>query len=374
MKRFFYLLLMTFLFNVVSQGQQTFVLDDFENGSVSFTDQVNINPPAHFDVAVVDNPLKAGINTSNKVWEWKRYDAETENKIWAGFYSTLKTEIPSGYHRIEIKYLRTNATSQIKVKCEGAVSKEIASVTPASKTNEWETMVFDIYANGIKNIKVFGFFPDYYEPIDPTAKVYVDDITIVYDPTITPPPAPTSISFFTNSSDDRFHDQSWVSQTSPSTVNAVLWSDPTQPGDKLPCVTSPVKDGANALKLQWKSAAGGDWNAIVAAIGWTPVDLSPMTYLKFWVNSPVAIAKADMPKLRFEASSGTPNNTGKVLIGNYMTADLAANTWTEITIPLADIWAVDPTFTAKDVVKGIFFSQNTTDNVEHTVYIDEIKF
>jgi hypothetical protein len=55
-------------------------------------------------------------------------------------------------------------------------------------------------------------------------------------------------------------------------------------------------------------------------------------------------------------------------------ADLAADTWTEVSIPLADIWAADPTFTAKDMIKGIFLSQNGNDNIEHTLYIDEIKF
>jgi hypothetical protein len=78
--------------------------------------------------------------------------------------------------------------------------------------------------------------------------------------------------------------------------------------------------------------------------------------------------------LRFEAGAGNPNNTGKVLMGNYLTSDLTANTWTEVTIPLANIWAADPTFLSKDVVKGIFFSQNTTDNVEHTLFIDEVTF
>lgn len=376
MKRLFTFLLMAFALNAIMLAQilTTFVLDDFENGQVNFTETVNVNPAAHFDIAVVDNPVKAGINTSNKVWEWKRYDAETENKIWAGFYSTLKTEIPTGYHRIEIKYLRKNATSQMKIKPEGAVSKEIASVNPATKTNEWETLVFDIYAAGIKNIKVFGFFPDFYEPIDPSATVYVDDIKIIYDPSITPPPAPTSISFFTDSKSNLFHDQSWVNVTAPSTVNGVAWDNPTQPGDKLPVVITPVKEGVNALKLQWKSVETGDWMALVAALDWKLADVSQMTHLKFWVNSPAALKKADMPKLRFEAGSGNPNNTGKVLMGNYLTTDLAANTWTEISIPLADIWASEPLFTAKDLIKGIFFSQNNTDNVEHTLFIDDIRF
>ncbi|MDX9909195.1 MAG: hypothetical protein RBS23_07010, partial [Mariniphaga sp.] len=85
-----------------AQGLEDILLDDFESGEVSFTEEVNVNPPAHMDVAVVDNPVKDEVNPSNKVWEWKRYDAESDNKIWAGFYATLKNEIPNGYHRIEV--------------------------------------------------------------------------------------------------------------------------------------------------------------------------------------------------------------------------------------------------------------------------------
>jgi len=353
-------------------AQENIVLDDFESGSVGFTTEVHVNPAASFDIAVVDNPVKAGINLSNKVWEWKRHNTG-DNQNWAGFWASLKNEVPEGYTRIEVKYLRKNATSQLRIKCEGTVTKEFNAVTPASKTNEWETMVFDLTANGIKNIKVLALFPDYYTPIDPAAIVYIDDIKVIYEKIVLP--TVSSLTLFSNSPSDRFHDQSWVNKTAPSTVVAVHW-DPasTEPGDKLPCVTTPVKAGANALKLQWKSTEGGAWMALVAAVGWTSFDLTKMKELKFWINSPVALAKTALPKFFFESHSGTPNKTGKLLLGSYVTADLAANTWTEVVIPLADLWAADATFTAKNVVKGIFFEQNTADNVEHILYLDEFKF
>jgi hypothetical protein len=354
------------------------VLDDFESGTVSFTDQVNGNPPAHFDYAVVDNPFKTGINTSNKVWEWKRYDAGTDNKVWAGFYATLKNEIPTGYNRIEVKFLRKNATSQLRIKCEGAVSKEFNAVTPASKTNVWETMVFDLTANGIKNIKVLSMFPDYYEPINPAAISYIDDITVVKDETVVVPPPPSTLTLFDNSADNRFYDQSWVNQTAPSTVVTESYVGPgLTDGDKLPVVTTPVKAGANALKLQWKSVANGDWKAMTASIGWKVFDLTTMKYLKFWVNSPVALDKTALPKIYLEAASaatGTPTITGKVLLSAYLPNGLTANTWTEVTVPLADLWAADATYTAKDLVKDVFFTQNTADNVGHTLYLDEFTF
>jgi len=354
------------------------VLDDFENGEVNFTTEVHGNPPSHFDYAVVDNPFKTGINTSNKVWEWKRYDAGTDNKDWAGFWAILKTEVPSGYHRIEVKYLRKNATSQLRIKCEGAVTKEFTAVTPASKTNVWETMVFDLTANGILNIKVIGLQPDFYSPIDPSSITYIDDITVVKDETVVVPPPPTAQTLFDNSADNRFHDQSWVNQTAPSTVKTESYVGPGMTdGDKLPVVTTTVKAGANALKLQWKSVTNGDWKAMTASIGWKIFDLTTMKYLKFWVNSPVALDKTALPKFYLEAASapaGTPNITGKLLMSAYLPNGLTANTWTEVTVPLADLWAADATFTAKNMIKDVFFAQNATDNVEHILYMDEFTF
>ena len=351
----------------------TFVLDYFENGLVNFTTEIHCNPPASFDYMVVNNPVKTGINTSNKAWEWDRYDLGVDNQNWAGFWSILTNQIPKGYARIEVKYMRSNATSQLRIHCEGAVTKEFLPVTLASKTNEWETMVYDLTANGVLNISVLGFQPDFNTPVDPTAKCYIDDITVIYNPSITP--APTSLTLFDNSADNRFYDTSWINQTAPSTVATVNWdTTSSDPGDKFPVVTSPVKAGTNALKLDWKSVTAGDWKGMVASIGWKVFDLTTMTHLKFWVNSHVAIAKTALQNVYFEATSGTPNISGKVDLGNYLKTDLAANTWTEITIPLADIWAADATFTSKGLVHSVFFSQNATDNVEHIMYLDEFTF
>ena len=375
MKKLLFSLALALTVSGTALALDNIVLDNFENGLVNFTTEIHGNPPASMNYTVVDNPVKTGINTSNKVWKWTRNDIAPDNVNWAGFWAVLTNAVPTGYHRVEVKYLRTNATSQLRMKCEGAINKEFDPVKPASKTNEWETIVFDIYANGIKNINVLSLFPDNYTPVDLNSIVYIDDITVIFDPTIVPPVIPTLLTLFDNSASDRFHDQSWVNQTAPSTVATENWEAPGMAnGDKLPCVTTPVKAGANALKLQWKSATGGDWMALAASVGWRVFDLKTMTHLKLWVNSPVALAKTAMPKIHFEAHSGNPNATGKVELANYLTADLAANTWTEITVPLADIWATNALFIAKDLIKGIFFSQSAIDNVQHTLYIDEITF
>ena len=65
MKRFFYLLLMTFLFNVVSQGQQTFVLDD----------------------------LGKEYRTSSN-WAENTFDALLRSRFNAGFPTIVTTNVP----------------------------------------------------------------------------------------------------------------------------------------------------------------------------------------------------------------------------------------------------------------------------------------
>ncbi|HSM47317.1 MAG TPA: T9SS type A sorting domain-containing protein, partial [Draconibacterium sp.] len=202
--------------------------------------------------------------------------------------------------------------------------------------------------------------------------LYLDEFYFTTDEVL---PVVDELVLFENSASDRFHDQSWSTKAAPSTLVQEHWQEAGLPdGDKLPVVTSPVKSGPNALKMQWKSADGGSWMALVAALNWKSFDLTAMKTLKFWVYSPVDLAKTALPKFFLESHSGNPNKSGKLLLANYVDADLVANTWTEVNISLADVWAADAAFVAKDVVKGIFFEQNTADNVEHILYMDDFKF
>lgn len=373
MKRFIFTLFFAVFSMALVYAQEDILLEDFEDDEVSFTTMVNINPEGSMEATIVDNPVKAGLNTSNKVWEWKRVAGVTDSPNWAGFWATLTEEIPTGYDRIEVKYMRTKATSQLRLKVEGGTNLEIDPETPASKVNEWETMVFDLAGNGIQNITVLSLFPDYYEPVDATAIAYVDDIMLYFGDSVTPPPA-DSLVIFHDSADPRFHDQSWVSQTAPSTVVTEAFEPGAANGDKLPVVADPVLGGTNALKLQWNSMEGGDWMAMVAAIGWTLFDVNTYEHLKFWVNSPAALDTASLPLLYLESNTGTPRTTGKVRLADYLTTGLMANTWTEVMIPLADLWAADMTFTAKNEIKGVFFSQNAAGTMEHTLFLDEFSF
>lgn len=360
-----------FTMSAQESALQTFVLEDFESGAVTFTETVNIlgdgNPMEH---AVVDNPQQDDVNGSNKVWKWTRTAVDPD---WAGFWATLTNEVPSGYHRIEVKYYRTDANSQLRINCEGSHGKrEFLPVTAPTKVNEWETLVFDLQANGVANVTVFGMQPDFSTTRTVGTVAYVDDITFVYDETVAPI---TSEILFHDSGDNRFYDQGIkLTLTAPSTL-ALEHYDPeaTTDGDKFPVVTNPVKDGDNALKLQWKSGEGGDWSMLIAAIGWRGFDLAELNYVKFYVNTPEELAKSALPKIGLRMVKDGEFNSGAVNMANYVN-NLQANTWTEVIVPLADIWAANPEFSAANLSKGLVFMQNAADNIEHTLYIDEVTF
>lgn len=373
MKRLIFTLFFAIFSMALVFAQDDILIEDFEDGEVNFTTMVNINPVGSMEATVVDNPVKAGRNTSEKVWQWKRVAGVVDSPNWAGFWATLTEQIPAGAHRLEVSYMRTNANSQLRLKVEGGKTMEIEAETPASKTNEWEVMVYDLAGNGIQNITVLSLFPDFYEPVNDTSTTYIDDIMVYFEDSVIVPTA-DSLVIFHDSADPRFYDQSWVSQTAPSTVV----TEPFEPGganaDKLPVVADPVLGGTNALKLQWNSMEGGDWMALVADTGWTLFDVTMYEHLKFWVNSPAALDTASLPLVYLESGTGTPRTTGRVRLADYLTTGLVANTWTEVMIPLADLWAADATFTAKNEIKGVFFAQNAAGTMEHTLFLDEFSF
>ena len=372
MKKIFTLLVIALGISAFTMAQTPYLLDDFENGHVNFTDLVNVNPPFNMDTAVVANPAADAVNSTTKCWKWTRLDDVGNNQPWAGFYSTLKTPIAAGCQTITVKFYRTNANSLLKLHLESIGSVEFFPVTAPTKVNQWEELTFDVASNWTKSVTVFGFQPDYPadgSTIDIGASMYVDEITVTAG---TPPPPPTSIVFLNDVTDGdgtTYHDGSYINAVAPSTV-----LQPAGYSGKFPVVSSPVESGTNALELQWTSVSGGDWMAMTGENGWAASDVSTLSQFHFWVNSAEGLAKANMPNIYFEAAAGSPNQTGKVLMSTYLTSDLVANTWTEVTIPLADMWATNTAFASQSSIHGIFFSQNATDGVQHTLYLDNFTF
>lgn len=155
----------------------------------------------------------------------------------------------------------------------------------------------------------------------------------------------------------------------PSYTNAVAPSRLPEATGKL-VVDSDIKyKGKNSLRLRYCSMEGGNWVAGIAAKGWADTDFSRVSEIRFWVYSANGIEKACLPLVYLQNSKYAIS--GKVKMGDYLTGDLNASTWTEVAIPLEDLLEATPTY---DVAtnKTIFFGQDVADGEEHTLNIDYI--
>ncbi len=157
---------------------QNFILDDFENGLVSFTTEVHVNPEAN-KFEVTDNPNPSGINTSLKSWKFTRQEAGMD---WAGFWCTLSQTINTNdYRYVHVKYYRTDTKSQLRlmVKVNGNQRDFLPMSNHApSGINVWENLVFDLEAAGIPKgaVEAFGLQPDFSSTLTNGTITYVDDI------------------------------------------------------------------------------------------------------------------------------------------------------------------------------------------------------
>lgn len=152
--------------------REPFVLDNFENGKINFTNQINTNPLNEMQITVVDNPDRTGSNQSNKVLKFKRV-ANTAK--WAGFYCAPNVPL-SEYKYLYMKYYRNNPNSQIRVNISDGGNNEFLSQSPLDKQNEWGVAVFDLLTNKVKNITKFGFQPDFTSNAAIGDVIYVDDL------------------------------------------------------------------------------------------------------------------------------------------------------------------------------------------------------
>ncbi|MEA9411472.1 alpha-L-fucosidase [Flavobacterium sp. PL02] len=149
--------------------REPLLLDNFENGQINFTNQINTNPPGEMQITVVNNPDKTGSNQSNKVLKLERV---ANTKKWAGFVCNLNTPL-SEYKYLYMKYYRNNPNSQIRLN----ISTEFLPQSPLDKQNEWGVAVFDLLTNKVKDITRFGIQPDFTDNREIGDIVYIDQLT-----------------------------------------------------------------------------------------------------------------------------------------------------------------------------------------------------
>jgi hypothetical protein len=127
----------------------------------------------------------------------------------------------------------------------------------------------------------------------------------------------------------------------------------------------------NALRLKWRSADNGGWEASVRAMDFRNRELKfSGDTLFFWCYSEEGIAGRDLPRINF--MDVARNFSRPRRLGDFV-SDLPAKKWIHVHIPLrefttASIHDFHPSRTIE-----ILFGQLGADGVEHTLVIDEIK-
>ncbi|MDX1700957.1 MAG: glucoamylase family protein, partial [Melioribacteraceae bacterium] len=169
--------------------------------------------------------------------------------------------------------------------------------------------------------------------------------------------------FFSDSPLDEYYDFSWGFVNEPSVLELAGPSN-----TKFPVSTEYSFSGANSLKLNWNSAVGGDWAIAVAGNGWPGHDIRDKDSLIFYLYSTMQIESQNLPKIFLEDLSN--QKTDKLNLGDYV-SDIDAEQWYKVGIPIS-VFIENPGVADLSQIKTIFFGQNISDGVDHTLFFDEI--
>lgn len=127
----------------------------------------------------------------------------------------------------------------------------------------------------------------------------------------------------------------------------------------------------NALRLEWRSLAGGTWEAELRVVSMRNrlTDFRGDT-LYIWCYSPEPIPAADLPVLQLEDEQHDFTVPVKL---ETVSGDVPAKKWVQIRLPLNDfaVASVHP-FQARDL-HSLHFSQGNSDDTPRTLIIDEVK-
>ena len=127
----------------------------------------------------------------------------------------------------------------------------------------------------------------------------------------------------------------------------------------------------NALRLQWRSVAGGSWETEVRVVSMRNRETNFIgDTLYIWCYSSEAIAAADLPAVQLEDEE---HNFTSPLKLDGRAGDLPARRWVQLRLPLSEFQtaSIHP-FQAHEL-HSLYFSQSEADNTLHTLIIDEIK-
>lgn len=142
---------------------------------------------------------------------------------------------------------------------------------------------------------------------------------------------------------------------------------------RLPIATDRFFSPPNALRLSWRSAPGGDWNARIAQPGrdWRKFELIGDT-LAFWCWSDTEITELNSPLVYMQEPAGGGSDAFRLVTGDER---IPARRWTRVLIPIArrnNLYrgTGDPIFDLRNAV-SLTFMQGLDDGEPHTMYLDD---
>ncbi|HTR25891.1 MAG TPA: glucoamylase family protein [Terriglobales bacterium] len=140
---------------------------------------------------------------------------------------------------------------------------------------------------------------------------------------------------------------------------------------KLPVNRDTFLTPPNALRLKWRSVKDGGWEAGIRIVHFrnrVPGFVGDVLF--FWCYSEEEISAAALPVIRLQDSSR--NFSAPLKLGHFV-KQIPAHGWIQVAIPLREFKtdSIHP-FHSNDTAK-IIFSQNSADEKDHSLIIDEIK-
>jgi exo beta-1,2-glucooligosaccharide sophorohydrolase (non-reducing end) len=140
---------------------------------------------------------------------------------------------------------------------------------------------------------------------------------------------------------------------------------------KLPVETKTFFSPPNAIRLAWRSIAGGSWDGEIRVVSIrNRIADFHGSALYFWCYSPDAIPAADLPLIEMEDEA---HNFSVRVKMDLPQRDLPAHTWTQIKLPLSrfateSLHPFDPRR-----LHSVYFAQSAADDTPRTLIVDEIK-
>jgi exo beta-1,2-glucooligosaccharide sophorohydrolase (non-reducing end) len=168
--------------------------------------------------------------------------------------------------------------------------------------------------------------------------------------------------FFNDSPNNTYYDPSFGFSQNGSTVI-------TANGDKFPVDVNHKYSGTNALRLMWKSVAGGEWGIAVAEQGWIAHDVTVKDSITFEVYTGTTVDSSSLISIYLEDIQNV--KTPKQSLENYINK-IEKGKWTKVSVPLS-IFIQNPGNADLTKIKTIYFGQGFADGSLHLIYLDEIR-